>query len=385
MSQASNPPTGAPVRDMPGVRAAGKLIAKDAGGQMVADFFELHKASITTVLPKETMTPDRMLKVTQQALRANPKLMECSVASLLAATISCAQLGLEPNSPQRHIYLIPFRNNKKNITEIQIIVGYPGLITLAMRTGTFKSISSQLVYTKDTFEMEMGLDVKLRHVPFLGGDRGDILGAYAVAHFKDGGAQYEFMTTSQIDRIRDNSKAYQDAKRFAAKDSKTLQTPWAQHYDEMARKTAIRRLCKWLPMSVEMAKAVAMDELGERGRAPDFQQVLDDIAYTVSDTPQDEAEAGAEDQPAAAPAVPIPLRGGRQEPPAAKDLDIAQVIEEKRDEYLALLGNPVTPFAVQETMGENGHEYFFADKAGNVFVGRDGDLVAQAAKAWARA
>lgn len=381
MSQANNPPVGAPTRDLPAVRAAGKLIAKDAGGQMVADFFELHKASITAVLPTGIMTPERMLKVTQQALRANPKLMECSVASLLAATISCAQLGLEPNSPQRHIYLIPFRNNKKNITEIQIIVGYAGLITLAMRTGTFKSISAQLVYTKDTFEMEMGLDVKLRHVPFLGGDRGDILGAYAVAHFKDGGAQYEFMTTSQIDRIRDSSKAYQDAKRFAAKDSKTLQTPWAQHYDEMARKTAIRRLCKWLPMSVEMATAVAMDELGERGRAPDFQQVLDDIAYTVSDTPREEAEAGAEEE-AAQSAPVLPLRGGRHDPHAAQRASaVVQVLQEKRDEYLAVLGSPVTPYAVQETIGPDGEEYVFADKAGNVYVGWDRDEVVKVAKA----
>jgi recombination protein RecT len=357
MSQATNPPTGAPSRDLPAIRAAGKLIAKDAGGKMVRDFFELHKESIVAVLPK-IMTPDRMVAVALRALRTNPKLMDCDVASLFAATISCAQLGLEPNGPQRHIYLIPFRNNKKNKTEIQIIVGYPGLIELAMRTGTFKSISSQLVYAKDTFEMEMGLDVKLRHVPYLGGDRGDILGAYAVAHFKDGGAQYEFMTTGQIDRIRDNSKAYQDALRFAAKDNKTPQTPWVQHYDEMARKTAIRRLCKWLPMSVEMAKAVAMDELGERGRAADFQQVLDDIAYSVNDTPQEEAEAGAEEE-TAAPAVPIPLRGGKAPAPANEAT------------YRELLAEQ-PPYTVVGVADAEGVRHFFADARGDLhFAGTE--------------
>lgn len=384
MSQASNPPVGAPSRDLEtikAIQAAGKQVAKDAGGQLVRDFFELNKAAIKSVLPKH-LTPDWMTGVALRALRTNPKLLECDVSSLFAATLTCAQLGLEPNGPQRHIWLIPFFNGKRKKTEVQIIVGYPGLIELALRSGKIRNIYAMAVYANDPFEIEYGLDTKLKHTPFLEGDRGGLIGAYAVAQYGNGGAAFEYMTLPQIERIRDGAKGYQDAVKYA-KPGQLPNSPWVHHFEEMARKTVVRRLCKWLPMSPELAHAVAADEMGERNKAIDFADVIDGIAYSKPDD-----EADHEDAPEADPVEPVqsapvlPLRGGRQEPPAAqKTSAVVQVLPEERDEYLAMLGSPVTPYAVQETIGPNGQEYIFADRAGNVYAGQDRDEVVKIAKA----
>ena len=382
MSQAHNPPTGAPVRDLKAIQESGKQVAKEAGGTLVRDFFQANKAAIAAVLPKH-ITPEWMTGVALRALRTNPKLLDADIASLFAATITCAQLGLEPNGPQRHIWLIPYWNGKRKKTEVQVIPGYAGLIDLALRSGKIRTIYAMAVYSNDKFEIEYGLDTKLKHIPFLGGDRGDMMGAYAVAQYVDGGAAFEYMTMPQIERIRDNSKGYQDALKYA-KDGQPPNSPWVQHSEEMARKTAVRRLCKWLPMSVELAKAVLADEMGERGRAADFADVIDGIAYSRPDEDHEPDETPAPVEPAQSAPV-LPLRGERQEPPAAqKTSAVVQVLPEERDEYLAMLGSPVTPYAVQETIGPNGQEYIFADRAGNVYAGGDRDEVVKVAKAQAR-
>ena len=67
MSQANNPPTGAPVRDLKAIQDAGKQIAKDAGGTLVRDFFAANKSAIAAVLPKH-ITPEWMTGVALRAL-----------------------------------------------------------------------------------------------------------------------------------------------------------------------------------------------------------------------------------------------------------------------------------------------------------------------------
>lgn len=70
---------------------------------------------------------------------------------------------------------------------------------------------------------------------------------YAVARLKDGGTQFEVMTRKQIELVRSQSKAGNNG-------------PWVTHWEEMAKKTAIRRLFKYLPVSIEIQRAVSMDE-----------------------------------------------------------------------------------------------------------------------------
>lgn len=253
----------------PDLKKKGALVAREAGGTTVSDFFEAHKSSIQAVLPKH-MTPDRMLSIALKALRTTPKLMDCSINSLFGAVVTCSQLGLEPNTPQGHIYLIPFENKRKQISEVQVIVGYKGLVDLARRSGEIVSISSHAVFRSDIFSVNFGTEESIEHRPKLDGERGDIIGFYAVAKLKDGGTQFEFMSASDVNKIRDNSQGYKTAMRYDKKD-----TPWITSYEQMGRKTVIRRLCNYLPMSIELATATALETRAERNEGQDLENVLD--------------------------------------------------------------------------------------------------------------
>ncbi len=267
-----------------------KLPARQAGGSTVKEFFEANKSAMAAVLPKH-VSPERMLRLALTAVRSVPQLMECTTESLMGAVMQCAQLGVEPNTPLGHAYMIPFRNRKANRTDVQVIVGYRGLIDLARRSGQIISLAAHAVYEKDEFDFAYGLDERLHHVPARG-DRGEIVAFYAVARLKDGGHQFEVMWREAVDRIRESSQGawtYRSGQRVPKESS-----PWWTHYEEMGRKTVIRRLAKYLPLSIEMATAVAMDEMVDTGRDQNLDQVLTGEWSVVQDTAQD-TEAHEED------------------------------------------------------------------------------------------
>lgn len=212
--------------------------------------FERSKGAIAQVLPRH-LTADRILKVTLAATSRTPKLLECTQTSLLSSVMQAAQLGLEPGGPLGHAYLVPFSNkvDDKWITECQLIVGYRGLIDLARRSGQIDSIEARCVYERDKFRVAYGLIQVLEHEPFMDGDAGKLVCVYAIARVKGGLPQVEVMTKSQVDGIKAMSKT--GSKNFG---------PWKEHYEEMARKTVVRRICKYLPLTVELAEAIEADE-----------------------------------------------------------------------------------------------------------------------------
>ena len=210
------------------------------------------KNQIAKALPKH-LPVDRLLRVAMTAIRTNPKLMECTQESLLACIMGCAQLGLEPEPFLGQAYLVPYWNKKKNLFEAQLIPGYRGYIALARRTGEVQSVSAQVVHQNDTFELEYGLDERLRHVP-ADGDRGDPKGAYVVVKYKDGSHSMDYMPREDIERIRDRSQA---------KDS----GPWTTDWNEMAKKTVIKRHFKIVPLSVDIARMSAADDMHHAGES----------------------------------------------------------------------------------------------------------------------
>jgi recombination protein RecT len=202
---------------------------------------ERFKESLSNALPKH-IPVDRMLRVCMTALRRTPKLLQTSPESLLGAIMVSGQLGLEPNDPRQLAYLIPYGS------ECQFIIGYRGYIELAMRSGMVTSIQAMPVYEKDDFEYEQGLELKLRHVPYLGTeDPGKVKCAYAIATMKDGSKAMVVIPRRDIDRAREASKTGQRG-------------PWVDWFPEMAMKTAVRRLAKFMPQSPEFAQALDADE-----------------------------------------------------------------------------------------------------------------------------
>ncbi|MGY0793204.1 recombinase RecT [Azospirillum argentinense] len=309
-----------PAKSVTELRAAGKQTAKQAGGSTVAAFFELNKDAIKAVLPQH-MTPDRMLKIALRAMRTTPKLMNCTLDSLFGAVITCAQLGLEPNTPQGHIYLIPFENRRKNVTEVQVVIGYKGLLDLARRSGEIETIAARVAYKGDDFSIEYGTTDSIIHKPKMEGDVGKPLGVYAVAKLKGGGYQFEWMSVAQVNEIRDGSQGYKTAKHFNSD-----KNPWITNWEEMARKTVIRRLCKYLPMSIELATAAALDGRAEKGMDQGLEHVLDGDFMVLPEDATDEAsgeqtaENGEQDAADASPqieskpeqAMPMPTVDERQ-------------------------------------------------------------------------
>lgn len=225
------------------MKRQGAVSVKDmAPKDQVKHLLEQNKTAIASAIPRH-MNAERLMKVAQTAITTTPALLECYVPTLLGGIVQCAQMGLEPNTVLGHAYLVPFFNNKKNRKDAQVIIGYKGLIDLARRSGNVTSLAAHAVRKGDTFEFEYGLTEKLRHVP-AEGERGEITHFYAVAHMKDGGHAFEVMTKAQVEKIRAGTKGNK---------------VWSDHFEEMGRKTVIRRLAKFLPLSVELATAVHQD------------------------------------------------------------------------------------------------------------------------------
>lgn len=191
------------------------------------------------VLPRH-LSVDRLVRVTVACIARTPALGACTQTSLLNAVMQAAQLGLEPTGVLGGAYLVPYGK------ECQLIVGYRGLIDLARRSGTIESIEAHVVHENDRFVCHYGLEPVLEHEPCWKGDPGEMIAVYGIAKLKDGGRQLEVMTRAQVDAIRAKSKAGRTG-------------PWVEHYDEMARKTVVRRLCKYLPLTPELVDALQTD------------------------------------------------------------------------------------------------------------------------------
>ena len=220
------------------------------------------KNQLAMALPKH-MSSDRMARIVTTEIRKTPALADANMQSFLGAVVQCSQLGLEPGGALGHAYLLPFGNGKAKDgkSNVQLIIGYRGMIDLARRSGQIISISARVVREGDDFHYEYGLTENLKHTPKTD-ESSPITFVYAVARLKDGGVQFEVMTFNQIESVRKQSKAGDNG-------------PWKTHWEEMAKKTVIRRLFKYLPVSIEIQQAVILDEKAEAGISQDNEMILD--------------------------------------------------------------------------------------------------------------
>lgn len=218
----------------------------------VGDFLETNRAKIANALPKH-ITATRMLSVVMNSIEKTPDLNKCTLDSLLTCVLTSSALGIEPDGVLGQAYIIPYENKTKKCFEAQFQIGYKGLIALARRSGVIASLTAQPVFTNDKFEYEYGLNEKLVHVP-ADGDRGPLKYAYAVAKFTDGGHHFEVMTKTDILKIKNSSLG-----------ANSKYSPWTKWPEEMWRKTACKKLCKFLPMAVELSRVAEQDEQDDMG------------------------------------------------------------------------------------------------------------------------
>lgn len=248
---------------------------------------EKMKPSLAAALPKH-ITPERMMRVALTAVQNTPKLLECDRNSLFMAIIRASQLGLEPDGILGQAYLIPYGKT------VQLIPGYRGLIDLARRSGEVSNIIAKEVCENDKFTVNWANEIPFVHEPIMTGDRGKIVFFWAMARFKDGGFHFDYMSVDEVIAIRNGSSGYQQAVKY----NKQAESPWEKHFVEMGKKTAIRRIAKYLPMSVQRLSAVndlvdagkpfSVDEMGEvmihDGEVIDGEVIVQDAAPTKTET-----------------------------------------------------------------------------------------------------
>ena len=212
----------------------------------IFDIIQAGAKQFATALPKHINT-DRFVRIAITTIRQNPKLAQCSQESLLGALMVSAQLGLEPGTLGQ-CYLIPFENKKLGKVECQFQIGYKGLIELLRRSGQLSDIYSYAVYENDDFEITYGLSRDLKHKPNFS-DRGEIIGFYAVAILKDGAKAFEYMTKEEI--IKHEEKYRKGSYKNDV---------WNKNFEEMSQKTVVKKLLKWLPVSVEFLENIEKDD-----------------------------------------------------------------------------------------------------------------------------
>lgn len=298
-----------------------------ARAQTVRELVTKYIPEIRKAIPKG-MDGGRFARIALTMLPGRPDLLDCDAKTILGGILQAAAWGLELDPVLGMAYLVPYKG------KAQIIIGYQGLITLARRSGEVKNIVPQTVYEKDEFDYELGLHPKLEHKPSPTPDRGKPIGYYAVATMRQGPPEFRFMWYHEVQAIRARSRA---------KDS----GPWVTDEEAMSWKTVIRRLCKYLPRTVDLAKAIQMDEKVDDGVEQDLTDVFGGTIDVEPVTTEGDGKNGIErlaaalPEPAqaqgqaAAPATSAPANDGKEAPAAAARTEAPGAAAEKKEDERA--------------------------------------------------
>jgi recombination protein RecT len=208
---------------------------------------ERSRDEFAKLLPDEKAV-DRFLRVARTAYQMDPKVRACTPLSVLSCVMKACELGLEPGGALKQAYLIPYRPKGADVAECTLQLSYFGVLELARRSGAFRAIEARVVRQGDEFAISYDPEPVFRHVPRLDTDAElPITHAYAYARLTNGALVLEVMGGAEIDRVRSVAKCG---------------NVWDNHWGEMAKKTAIKRLLKRQPCSPAVAEAIAHDNQG---------------------------------------------------------------------------------------------------------------------------
>lgn len=300
-----------------------------AGGQLVTveEYIKKNEHLIVRAL-NNTISPERFLAVTSIVMQS-PALRGCSQSSLVAAVLQTVQVGLTPGAIN-HVYYVPFNN--KNVREVQLIISYKGLVELVNRSKTATVLNAECVFEKDQFQYEQGTSQFLRHVP-ASGDRGEFIGVYAIAkNMMANEKVFVYLNKEEIAKVRASSKA-----------GASEYSPWVKWFDEMAKKTAVKRLCKLLPLSVEVQQEISADETIKTNIAPKMTDVPDKTDWNTA------TDAEMVDNPPVKPSEQAPVAPQSTKPP-----ETGKSWQDEADEAASQFGGEIVPssLATLEVGGE---------------------------------
>lgn len=195
---------------------------------------------------------DRFNGVVLTALGQNPELLMADRRSFFNAVMRAANDGLIPDGREGALVIFNAKDKRTNKWEkhVQWMPMVAGILKKAMQAGEVLSITSHTVYQEDHFIWRQGDDESIEHsrAP-LGQKRGDLIGVYAIAKLKNGTILREVLDLDEIEKIKGASKTGSYG-------------PWKDWFEEMCKKSAIRRLAKRLPMSPGL-ESVILDQSTE--------------------------------------------------------------------------------------------------------------------------
>lgn len=270
-------------------------VAPAATGEDIKSLLLAAEDRFKEVAPK-WLSVERVVRLVLAARSRNPKIGQCSKESILLFTMKCSETGLEPIGAGG-AWAVPYYNNKNSTMELQFIPDWRGLIQLAKRTEQVKHVHAHLVHENDRFDYQLGDTPSITHHPALK-ERGEVVGAYAIAVLPDDSRHVEFMTKSEVEDIRQRSKASDNG-------------PWKTDWGQMAIKTVVRRALKVFAASPEMQAALEADNAATGLKVRDLEPIRAPRAIQAPKAKEDPAPPLSEPLPISHPdAVPPEDIGG---------------------------------------------------------------------------
>lgn len=273
----------------------------------LSDWLDSRKEHLGAVIPAQTVNIDRFMASAKMAIYnpKQPQLAQCTPDSIYRSLKEAASLGLEIGGVLGQAYLIPYNESFRNQSgqwekrmTCHFQMGYKGLIALARRSKTIKTIAVETVYENDNFSVEYGVGRTLKHSFDFSRERGEVIAYYCLVELENDGIQFEVMTRKAIEAHRDKfSKNYK-------KDDPD--NNWNKNFDAMAKKTCVIQALKLCPISIEALETVRKEELSEVDDAPGttvstvMRESAEDASYEIMDAPAEPAketpaESAAED------------------------------------------------------------------------------------------
>lgn len=245
------------------------------------------------------MNPEQIEKEASFALQIvnrDPQLQQCTQTSILAAIVNVANIGLTLNPAANECCIVARWNSKLKTKEAVLEPMYQGLARLAMREGVVKQLNCQAVYKNDEITVDAADNIRpVIHKVNSFSDRGEMVGVYCISTDLDGLRQVELMSVQQVNAIRDEADAFK-----AFKANKISSTPWESAYTEMARKTVLKRLFKYLNRKgdeSQLNEALALSNrnygLAEQWQLNKIERLLITSAYNDEERAEFERQAGS--------------------------------------------------------------------------------------------
>lgn len=180
----------------------------------------------------------KFVRTVLTALQNNPDLLKADRQSVLSGCMKAAQDGLLIDNRDAALVIFKTKDGDNWVMKAQYMPMISGILKKARNSGSISTLSAHIAYDKDKFLYVLGDEEKIIHEPCMNGSRGKAIAAYAIVKLKDGSIQREVMTVEEIEAVRKRSRTSDKG-------------PWVTDWAEMARKTVLRRIAKYIPSSAD--------------------------------------------------------------------------------------------------------------------------------------